>query len=256
MRRQRLRKFPYYLRSAITLMLALRVRSWLGLLLWRPGGTLELRNGLILEVPELLDLLIIKETICDDAYHLGELAVDTGLIVDVGAGIGEFAVFAASKFMRGSVLACEPDPVAFAVLERNIRRNRLANVEARRVAVGTRDAYTVARSRWSAETMTRPIGTSASSAVGERLDELIADRAVDLVKIDCEGAELDVLESLGGKFSDVKRIVIEYHDHLVKDGGGRIVRLLREHGYVVTRIPNRYDKRIGYVYASARRSGG
>lgn len=248
---QRLRKLPYYMGSVITLVLALSTRSWLRLLPWSRRKVVVLRNGVTLEVPELLDLLLLKETICDDSYRLGELAADTRLIVDVGAGIGDFTVFAASRFVRALVLAYEPNPEAFAVLLRNIDRNRLSNVSARCIAVGTRAAYTLGLGRWSAETQTRQVGKSASTVAGARLDELIGPRSVDLVKIDCEGAELDVLESLGDSLVRVKRIAVEYHDHLVEDAGKRIEHLLRDHEYIVTRMPDRYDKRIGYVYARA-----
>lgn len=251
MRAHRLLKIPYYARSAITLTVALRPESWLPMLFRRGQDTLVLRSGLRFEVPELLDLLVIKETICDDAYRLAELTgIVQGLIVDVGAGIGDFTVLAASKFPRASVLACEPNPQTFKVLERNIQRNRLSNVDARCIAVGTRETYILSRGRWSAEASARHVGGPTIPVPAVRLDELIGDRDVDLLKIDCEGGELDVLESLDRRIDHVKRVVVEYHGHLADAAGARVEQLLRAQGLVVRRKPDRYDRRIGYVYAA------
>src|SRR5207249_284305 len=121
---------------------------------------------------------------------------DPRLIVDVGAGIGDFTALAASAFPAAQILALEPNPQSFAVLERNVRRNRLSNVDARCIAVGTREFYELGEAWWSA-TATAYAGRSIRTVTASPLRELIGDRDVDLLKIDCEGAELDVLDSLG-----------------------------------------------------------
>jgi SAM-dependent methyltransferase len=222
-----LRKVPYYARSAAALVRTVEGRALPRVLLRRPGP-IALRNGLTLEVPSLLGLLVLEEIVCDDVYRVRELGEDTSLVVDVGAGIGDFALLVASRFPQATVIACEPNPRTFAVLARNVERNAAANVDARAVAVGTCDSYAP-------------------------LDELVGGREADLVKIDCEGAELDVLESLGAQLRRVRRFAIEYHDHLAAAAGERLVQLLGDGGFQTSRVPDRYDRRIGYVYA--RRDG-
>lgn len=125
------RKLAYVL-SAGSLARAVRPLSWPALL----SGRVRLRCGLVLEASELFDLLVLKETVCDDVYRLRALA-GPRLIVDVGAGIGDFSLVAASRFPAAQVIAFEPQPEAFAVLERNLAANELQNVEAHCVAVGT-----------------------------------------------------------------------------------------------------------------------
>jgi FkbM family methyltransferase len=254
-RRRYLRKFPFYVQAAARLAAALKPLSLVQTLFWRGRHHIRLRNGLHFEVHELLDLLILKETLLDDVYHLAQLTGDPRLIVDVGAGIGDFSVLAASRFPRASVLACEPNPTAFNVLERNVRLNRLENVDARSVAVGTAADYELLRRGWSAETSAHLQEGSRFCAEGVRLDELIGSRQTQLVKIDCEGAELDVLESLGEAIAQVERIAVEYHDHLAGAAGDRVEQLLRAQGFLVTREPDRYDARIGYIYAASPRDG-
>jgi hypothetical protein len=119
--RRHIRKLPYYAGSALSLARALEPTS-LPRLLRKGRRDLVLRSGLRLEVHELLDILVLKETVLDDPYAVGLLPADTRLIVDVGAGIGDFTVLAASRFPRSSVLACEPNPEAFDALERESDR--------------------------------------------------------------------------------------------------------------------------------------
>ena len=64
-------------------------------------------------------------------YEIG--AADT--VVDVGANIGAFALLAAGLARRGRVVAVEPVAENFALLQRNLARNRAANVAAVRAAV-------------------------------------------------------------------------------------------------------------------------
>lgn len=87
--------------------------------------------------------------------------------------------------------------------------------------------------------------------LGRRLDELLAGQTVDLLKIDCEGSELDVLESLGAHAARVSRIAVEYHDQLLPDAGARVEGFLRSRGFDTSRLPDPYDLRLGYVYATA-----
>jgi FkbM family methyltransferase len=246
-RRLPIAKLPYYMRSTITLARWLQPGTRLAGLSRRQP--LSFRNGVVLEVPELLELLLAKETICEDVYGLADLTdADPRLIVDVGAGIGDFAVLAASSFPAARVLALEPIPRSFAALERNLGRNGLTNVEAHCTAVGTRPEYALHRARWSAQ-------ASAVSADGALvvpampLDRLIAGRQVDLLKIDCEGAELEVLDSAGDSLDLVARLVVEYHDHLIAGAGDRVEELLRAAGLGVRRSPDRYNRSIGYVHA-------
>ena len=61
------------------------------------------------------------------------------------------------------------------------------------------------------------------------------DETVDFLKLDIEGAELEVLEELAafGKLNYVRQMVIEFHHH-IKCGDDRmshLLKLLEEHGF-------------------------
>jgi len=66
----RISKLPYYALSACVLLFQLRRGSRLRALGLR--GPIWFRNGLSFAVSSALDLLILKETIYDDAYRLND----------------------------------------------------------------------------------------------------------------------------------------------------------------------------------------
>jgi FkbM family methyltransferase len=66
--------------------------------------------------------------------------------IDVGANDGLYTLFAARRVgANGKVLAIEPSRREFARLERNVRLNRLMNVQALRVAASDREDWAVLR---------------------------------------------------------------------------------------------------------------
>jgi hypothetical protein len=109
------RKLLYYARSSLALARRLRRRRDLVAVILDPSRVLHFEDGRVLRVRDRLDLLIVKETLCDDVYGLSQI-VAPSFIIDVGAGIGSFAVPAARRFPECRVLAFEPDPLQFAVL--------------------------------------------------------------------------------------------------------------------------------------------
>jgi methyltransferase FkbM-like protein len=217
------RKVPYYARSLGALLRLVRPGSWLAAARRRP---IELRNGLRLQTTRALDYLILKEVVCDDVYRVRDLPPTARLVVDIGAGIGEFALVVALRHPEASVLAFEPDETSFRALEANIAANGAVNVEAHRLAIGVHP----------------PAG---------RLQPFLRGRKVDLLKVDCEGDELDVLESAGPELDRVRRIVLEYQRHLLPEADGRAARYLRDRRFLVHLRADPYDERIGYADAEA-----
>src|SRR5690606_2366863 len=60
--------------------------------------------------------------------------------VDLGANQGEFAMFAAKRLTKGSVLAFEPMPFSFDRLAFNVNLNSMRNIKCFRLAVSDRKA--------------------------------------------------------------------------------------------------------------------
>jgi FkbM family methyltransferase len=151
--------------------------------------------------------------------------------IDCGANVGD--VTAALARACSEVTAFEPNPVAFAVLERRFRKAR--NVRLIQAAVGasagTRSLYL--HERHEADPLGASIGSSLYSGKlnvdAERwievevvdLDRFVETmgRPVDLLKLDVEGSEIEVLERLlsTGRLTSIGRVVVEMHDGVIPE---------------------------------------
>ena len=123
--------------------------------------------------------------------------------VDVGANVGIFTVpLALAVGPRGRVLAVEPSPESVAQLEHNIRLNELTNVDVHPIALAAEPGDVTLQlgadpAFHSTSTVVRSRDTAATTSVrADTLDRLWRDAGspdVSFLKIDTEGAELDVL---------------------------------------------------------------
>jgi len=117
-------------------------------------------------------------------------------MVDVGANIGTHSIVAAKLVGdTGRVFAYEPDPNTFRMLRHNLVQNHATNVVAREVCVGTEAG--VARFNVNADSAKSSIVRPGIRQIDVQVVSLDAcehgERTIDLLKIDVEGADLDVL---------------------------------------------------------------
>jgi FkbM family methyltransferase len=76
----------------------------------------------------------IGEVIVCDQYHAKDFIKEDSTVIDAGANIGGFSVFAATLAPRGRVYSFEPAPESFAVLKKNIET--YSNVTAFQLGLG------------------------------------------------------------------------------------------------------------------------
>ena len=138
-------------------------------------------------------------------------------IVDVGAHVGSFTVWAAMRSPRARILAIEPNPETFAFLEQNVRDNGLQErVVAVNAAVGPQSgAGTLELVEHSLGTRIARAGDGKVKVRIQTIPSLLVEAGltdVDLLKMDCEGMEYDVLGTLSpGQLSRFGVIACEYH---------------------------------------------
>jgi FkbM family methyltransferase len=148
-------------------------------------------------------------------------------VIDVGANVGYNTIQAARRVgPRGLVVAVEPTPDTLAVLRHNIAVSGLGNVVIAPVAAGraggTRDLFvrgetSAVNSLFPNSCYARVTGTVRVPVVP--LDELVGE-AADLVKVDVEGAELDVLEGMPRILrAPGLTLIIEWHPELQEMAG-------------------------------------
>lgn len=165
-------------------------------------------------------------------------------VVDVGANVGAFAVLAANR--GASVEAYEPHPETFVHLERNT-----AGLDvrcARAAVVGQAPPGRTVALEPSGESDTRHrVGERGIEVPAVGMAEVIAAAGCDLLKIDCEGAEFELVESPAPEaWNAVRRVVCEVHPWAgeVED----LARGLERLGFTVSREPRRAG--LAMVFAS------
>ena len=136
--------------------------------------------------------------------ELAELfELEEGMVfLDVGAHIGKYAVRAAVKVGdNGRVIAVEPDRDNFELLVKNIALNGLRNcIPLRIAAYSSEGELNLFRGPSSAEHSTcEDFGKGSYKVRARVLDNVLKEigvAGVDMIKIDVEGAEIDVLRGL------------------------------------------------------------
>lgn len=152
--------------------------------------------------------------LCDEADI--QLPAQPTFILDAGANIGLTAIRFASRHPEALIVALEVDEENFRVLEHNAREYK--NVRCIKKALWSRSAY-VRITNKSAEPNAYQVvealpcepGAIAATTVDEILSAYGVNRA-DLIKIDIEGAEIEVMSTSQSWLSRVRIVAIETHD--------------------------------------------
>jgi FkbM family methyltransferase len=186
---------------------------------------------------------------------------DQPVVVDVGANVGLFSIYVATRYPGARILAIEPVPLLVEATERNLGVHEVTGVQVHTGAVGQHPEQGVtftyfprmpgnstrypehkvfqervlaemSDAQWAHESF---VGEEITVDV-ERLSGVLAGfhpaGDIDLIKIDVEGSELDVLRGIDdADWPRVRRVILE-----VQDSDGRlatVTELLRGRGYRV-----------------------
>jgi FkbM family methyltransferase len=172
------------------------------------------------------------------------------VVIDVGAHIGYYTLLVARFIDRklGHVYAFEPNPATFEVLRHHIKINNLAHVTVLNVALGASTGQIElflgpSRNTGMASMFSRESGQEKVCTPITTLDRFVNTnnlKSIDLIKMDVEGAEVEVLEGARNVLgSYVPRLVLEVNAITLARSGHRprdLVLLLRDYGYTLFRI--------------------
>lgn len=181
------------------------------------------------------------------------------VVIDIGANIGAFAIMAGRISPEVRVLAFEPDADNWALASRNAEINGLANVCVLRKAVsgepGTLKLFKGAQGSLHTTVPGRlsdPAGYEVveSVSLAQIMDEYSVRRCAFL-KIDCEGAEYDILYRAPQAYLDrIEQIAVKYHAHVDKARKAQeLFRFLERTGFEILEINDHSDSDDGLVRA-------
>jgi FkbM family methyltransferase len=180
------------------------------------------------DIPTFIDTLVK----CDFDSEWLPQSVET--IVDLGGNIGLASVFFGLKYPAARILAVEPDQANFDLMVANTAAlgERVSSVLA---AVWSRDGFIDIRTEdddgrplgaWGIQVAEAPM-VSAAKVRCLKLPTLLDDAGVgivDILKVDIEGAELELFsEGAAGWLPRVRLIMVETHDRF-RPGSDSAVR--------------------------------
>jgi len=182
-----------------------------------------------LDIRELVQETILSEGIWEPktTRYLCDSLSPGQVFLDIGANAGYFSLLASRLVGEsGKVLAVEPNPVMAEQLRRNVERSILSNiaiteaacsdsVEVRELYVG--NPYNTGNSSLSRENLAWTKSVRVKCTTADLLLERYHLQRVDLVKIDVEGAELQVLQGMPNVLERLRpKIIIELVPSLLK----------------------------------------
>jgi len=176
------------------------------------------KNGLIKITDKIQCHYVIKERLAiyrkgllyrgselANSYHLDEINLEpNSLIIDIGANVGDLLLWL-PEFIR--YVGFEPSPLEFGMLSKNIS----SNSKALNYAATNKDSivkFYLASKEADSSIFEPPVYSSSIEVQGIRVDKLINGR-IKVLKVDAEGAEMEVLEGCINLFNQIEYISID-----------------------------------------------
>lgn len=215
----------YYFVSMITLAKKVDLVSWVkSYIKNRPRGDdilLKLRDGHRFYVRRVMDVWEIKEVVIDRQYEWVRRIRNGDVVIDVGAGIGDFDITADQA--GAEVYAYDIDSERIRLLKRNICLNHTKKVRA---------------------------GVKEVKSIDELMEENKLNRC-DFLKIDCEGAEYPIFTKTTDKtFKKIGFMAMEAHlfTSKMQKSYDKLIRRFLKLGYEVKIFNNDVHANIRFVF--------
>lgn len=254
---------------------ALRYRNWPEILFdlaaKRTPRRFVFRDGTRFEVPGGFPWWFqLHEIWFDQVYFPVPLTItEHDVIVDIGAHVGIFTLFAASR-TRGPIYAIEPDPANCARLSHHLRINHVRNVNICNVALADQcgtlalqvSAFSSTRNFLTLPTIQENVAHHAPARLADRkttidvetltlpalIDRFQIER-IDFLKMDCEGVEGLVLLSTPPTYlSRIRQMAMEFHNQMSPVPLVDIRRYLEQAGFQTRKQPSN-EAAYSYLFA-------
>jgi FkbM family methyltransferase len=252
------RRAPEILRCAIeTPRWAAVTCAFLGLSHPAYPSALPLRRGRPIALETLADLKTFWQIFARRVYPVRR---SDQIILDVGANVGLFTLYAARQAPDARIFAVEPFPATFERLQQTVRDHALGDrvTCVNRAVTSDSGVYLmrdVALPSQQRGVIALKQGVAGTQVHGTTLSELIQAcglNRIDLLKMDIEGGEYPALLATPlPVLGTIRRIALEYHGHCSPYSKQQIFRHFSDAGF---RITSDLEDANGYGLAEAVRS--
>jgi FkbM family methyltransferase len=246
--------------TIVLLAIITKIKNWPQVLFAkifdRKIENIVLRNGLNIHVDDKIgkaDLSMFSEIFYKQYYNPEGLEINNGDIVfDIGANNGFFSYFASQKNKTGKIYTFEPLPVLADKIKKTVEINNIKNIILENFAVGNdavnpikfyvSNTHNGCHSLYSRDNTNTMIDVNIINL--KKYCNLKNINKIDFLKLDCEGAEYEIMTQEDMEFikNTVSKISMEYHDDINDHKHEEIVDLLIKNDF-------RVSVKDGYIYA-------
>ena len=221
----------------------------------KPFVIFETKTGLKLKIrTKSTDLMALTHVWLIEEYDNPDLKISNNdTIVDIGAHIGLFSLLVSQLCKTGKILSFEPVRENFDLLVSNLKLNRIENVLPFNMAVSKNSGKL--NLFLNDDQSAHSIFSKSSESINVEstsLQKIFEENKISsckLLKLDCEGAEYEIIDSLPSKYLDkIQNMVIEYHladtkPELVKS----LILKIKNAGFKIKTRPHHND--MGFLIA-------
>ncbi len=206
-----------------------------------------------------VDVSVMREIFKSREYRVVEeiIKIAQQPIVDVGAHVGFFCLYCRAFNKKVPIFAIEPAPDNLACLRDHLQANKIKGIQvvAGALAGKTGKGNLVIASDSHNHCLANDNDEGAVIKTYSLSDFCQRNKIknISLLKMDIEGGEFDVFERLrADDFLLFKNVILEYHNS--RGNNYKEIEIeLRENGFGVQVFPSKFDKTMGFIFASNKR---
>jgi FkbM family methyltransferase len=168
-------------------------------------------KNLALEVSDFISVAYQLKEYFDDQRMKFHSKNAKPVIIDCGANVGVSVLYFKSLFPQAKILAFEPDPKIFGYLQKNLLANKVADVTIEQKAIWTDDRG-ISFGSEGADGGSVFFPTNKNVVPSVSLKTILEkETSVTLLKMDIEGAEVEVIKNCDETLKKVQYLFVEYH---------------------------------------------
>jgi FkbM family methyltransferase len=215
---------------------------WLHFFKHKNKMIINFRNGYTIEVrPRFSDVTMLMESWGMKYYNPPGFEMhENDIVIDIGAHIGSFTLYASKFVTTGKIYSFEPLPENYSMLIKNVKINNIQNIKTYKIAIsnytGTSHLHLYDGPHTGSSSLYERNSKKKIKIKTITLEKFIKEnkiKQIDFIKIDCEGAEYDILFNAPDKvLAIIKKISMEYHDSINNHKHNELMTFFRKKGFI------------------------